>query len=640
MCGITGFLSQYRSMNDMKAMVSQMTQTLFHRGPDDGDVWTNQEDGIALGHRRLSIIDLSPLGHQPMHSACQRYVIVYNGEVYNYKILHAELEAKGYTFKGHSDTEVILALIVEYGIASALTRLSGMFAFALWDKQEKILHLARDRIGEKPLYYGVVNGAFVFGSELKALRAYPHFHNPIARESIVLLLQYGYIPAPYSIYQQIYKLMPGTYLTLSASHIDHLPEAKPYWSTRELSKTHSPSLLTFSDQDVIQHTEGLLQQIVQSRMISDVPIGAFLSGGIDSSLITALMQTQSSQPVKTFTIGFNQKEYNEAHYAKAVAQHLKTDHTELYVDSAQALAVIPNLSHIYDEPFADSSAIPTFLVSQLTRQQVTVCLSGDGGDEIFGGYNRYLFGEKIWRKLSLIPLPLRKILQKGLLSVSPAYWDRLLQFTGYPLAGDKLHKLALLLDAKSPEVFYDYLISQWKMPQTIVRDLSGAVRKKEAIGLKGHYIENMMLTDTLSYLPDDIMVKVDRAGMAVSLETRAPFLDHDLIAYLSQLPFNMKIRNGQTKWLLRQILAKYVPNYLIERKKMGFGIPLDAWLRGPLREWAESLLDKNLLDQQGFFESQPIREKWVEHLSGKRNNQYLLWTVLMFQSWYLATCSK
>lgn len=638
MCGITGFLNNKNKLPGMEGVISQMTEKLHHRGPDDGDVWLNQEDGVALGHRRLAIIDLSPHGHQPMHSQCGRYVIVYNGEVYNYLDLQKKLAAKGYTFKGHSDTEVILALIAEEGLEAALKQMSGMFAFALWDKKEKALHLARDRIGEKPLYYGLVNDALVFASELKAIRAYPDFKNSICSQSISLLLQYGYIPAPHSIYEKIYKLTPGTYLTITPTHLAQLPNPKTYWSAIEVAKEGLANPLQISDAEAVQHVDTLLSNIIKTRMISDVPFGAFLSGGIDSSVVAALMQANSERPIRTFTIGFNEKAYNEAEYAKAVANHLKTEHTELYVDSAQALAVIPNLPHIYDEPFADSSAIPTFLVSQLTKQHVTVCLSGDGGDEVFGGYNRYLLGKNIWKKLSLMPYPLRVVMRKILLSVSPAHWDRLLSFTRYPIIGDKLHKLASVVAVKSPDVLYNHLISQWKDTDSVVRHSSNYQKSEAPVSLLSQFeewdfVEKMMVTDTISYLPDDIMVKVDRAGMAVSLESRAPYLDHQLIEFMWKLPLHMKIRNRETKWLLRQVLAKHVPNQLTDRQKMGFGIPLDSWLRGPLRDWAESLLDRNKIEQQGFLKPEPILQKWNEHLSGKRNWQYLLWTVLMFQAW-------
>lgn len=649
MCGLAGFLQNF-AINDCESIIAAMTDSLVHRGPDGRGIWINQEDGIALGHRRLAILDLSAAGEQPMHSRDGRYVIVYNGEVYNFPELKNELAAiqqretlaAKHHFLGHSDTEVILAMISEFGLEYTLTRLSGMFAFALWDKQEKILHLARDRIGEKPLYYGLVNGALVFGSELKALRRFPNFNNPIARDSVALLLQYGYIPAPHSIFTNIYKLTPGTYLSISpamlkASNMAALAKPRVYWSAVEAAREGIANPLQLNDKEAIAHTDKLLNGIIKGRMLADVPLGAFLSGGIDSSLVAALMQANSRQAVKTFTIGFHNKSYNEAEYAKAVANYLKTEHSELYVDDAHAIAVIAKLPYIYDEPFADSSAIPTFLVSQMARRQVTVCLSGDGGDEVFGGYNRYLLGSNLWKRIALFPYPLRLIIRKFLLSVSPHTWQQLLRFSRIPAIGDKLHKFAAMITLKSPQLFYQHLISQWHNTDVIVSQSTQDNELTNIFSLleEMDFIEKMMLSDSISYLPDDIMVKVDRAGMAVSLESRAPYLDHQLIEFMWQLPLAMKVRNRQTKWLLRQVLSNYIPEHLFKRPKMGFAVPLDVWLRGPLRHWAESLLDRKLLEQQGFLQSAPILQKWQEHLSGKRNWQYPLWTVLMLQSWLM-----
>lgn len=630
MCGITGFLNT-RSMRDAESTLLKMTNALTHRGPDDAGSWMNPEDGIGLGHRRLAIIDILPSGHQPMHSSDGRYVIVYNGEAYNFPLLKKELQAKGHEFSGGSDTEVILALIVDVGLEGALARMSGMFAFALWDQQTKVLHLARDRIGEKPLYYGWVQGDFVFGSELKALRLYPGFQHKINQTSVQLFMQYGYVPAPHSIYDRIYKLMPGTYLSISRSSSETQVSPKTYWSAIAVAQQGLRQPLQLSDDEAVIQLDHQLNAVVSRRMVSDVPIGAFLSGGIDSSLVVALMQAHSHSAVKTFTIGFHDASYNEAVYAKRVAQHLGTDHTELYVDPSQLLALVPRLPHFYDEPFADSSAIPTLLVSELARKAVTVCLSGDGGDETFGGYNRYLLASTLWKKITWFPYRVRWVIQKFLLSLSPSQWLMLLKMTRMPAVGDKLHKFASLITLNSPHLFYQYLISQWQHADKVVKTYTEAplLLLLEQID----FIENMMLIDTLTYLPDDIMVKVDRASMAHSLETRAPYLDHDLIAWAWQLPLHMKIRKGESKWLLRQVLAKYVPVALFDRPKMGFGVPLDAWLRGPLRAWAEDLLDPHLIEKQGLLHAQPILEKWQEHLSGKRNWQYALWTVLMFQAW-------
>jgi asparagine synthase (glutamine-hydrolysing) len=634
MCGITGFFASHNLTYNLETIISSMTKQLIHRGPDDGAVWLNEADGIAMGHRRLAVIDLSATGHQPMHSKDGRYVIVYNGEVYNFLSLRGELQKKGHTFKGHSDTEVILTLIMEYGLERALTLMTGMFAFALWDKKAKTLSLARDRIGEKPLYYGLINHALVFGSELKALTAYPDFNNPIARSSVALLMQYGYIPSPHSIYEHIYKLPPASFITLAKG--TKLPPPKSYWSAAKVAQEGVADPFHLTDAEAIAKTEALLHHVIKQQMVSDVPIGAFLSGGIDSSLITALMQANSSTPIRTFTIGFDAKDYNEAIYAKKVATELKTDHTEFYVSAEDALMVIPRLPEMYDEPFADSSAIPTFLVSNLTRSHVKVCLTGDGGDELFGGYNRYLLGKMLWKNIARLPYPMRLAMRKLLLSISPMRWHQLLKFTQLPMVGDKLHKFASIIAVKTPEHFYQQLISQWHETHEIVNLDPGAEFTPSSLFQpleEMDFIEKMMVSDTLSYLPDDIMVKVDRAGMTVSLESRAPFLDHQLIEWMWKLPLNMKIRNRQTKWLLRQILAKYVSPALFERPKMGFGVPLDAWLKGPLREWAESLLNEGKIEQQGLLKAEPILKKWREHLSGKRNWQYQLWTVLMFQAW-------
>lgn len=635
MCGLVGFLNSDACQYDPMAIISKMTDALIHRGPDDGATWVHQNQDLALGHRRLSIIDLSSSGQQPMHSRDGRYVLVYNGEVYNFIELRKHLETKRHRFTGHSDTEVILALITEYGLERALPQISGMFALALWDHKEQTLSLARDRVGEKPLYYGLIGNHFVFGSELKAMKAHPQFNNPINRNSIALLMQFGYVPTPHSIYEKIYKLTPGTTLTISKANLSSLPQPKPYWSAIDVAKAGLTNPLRFNDREAIQHTEQLLSDIIKNQMMADVPLGAFLSGGLDSSLVATLMQTNSSQRIKTFTIGFHDQRYNEAPYAKAIANHLGTEHTEFYVDAPQVLSVIPHLPTIYDDPFADSSAIPMFLLAQLTGQKVRVCLSGDGGDELFGGYNRYLLAQTLWKKMGYLPYPLRLILKKLFLSVSPLHWQKLLPFIQIPMIGDKLHKIGTIIVANSPEKIYQQLISQWHHGHEIVKNHLPTPSTETLLqDIEGmHFIERMMITDTISYLPDDIMVKVDRATMAVGLESRSPYLDHQLIEFIWQLPLNMKVRNQTSKWLLRRILSKYVPEHLFNRPKMGFSIPLDAWLRGPLRDWAESLLDKTLIEQQGYLQVTPVLNRWQEHLSGKRNWQQQLWTVLMFQAW-------
>ncbi len=632
MCGLTGFFNYNSSIQDPNAVIAKMTSQLTHRGPDDNGIWVNHSDSIALGHQRLAILDLTSAGRQPMQSHTARYMMVYNGEIYNIKELKKELTE--YSFAGHSDTEVILALIEKYGLHVALNKITGMFAFALWDIKNKELHLARDRVGEKPLYYGLVNETLVFGSELKSIRAYPSFQSDISQNSVSLLMQYGYIPAPLSIYKNIYKLTPGTFITISQANIPKLPSPKTYWSIAQVAEQGVFRSKTLSDKEAISAVHDLLNSIVKDQMVADVPIGAFLSGGIDSSLIASLMQANSNQPIKTFTIGFQDRNYNEAEYAKAIATHLKTDHTELYVDAESALSIIPKLPTIYDEPFADSSAIPTYLISKLTKQHVTVCLSGDGGDELFGGYNRYLLGQSIWNKIAIFPYPIRLVIQKILFSLSSLNVEQLSRFINIPMLSNKLYKFASILTENSPAGVYQHLISQWQMPEEIVKTNESAstnllLQQSEAFNC----IEKMMLTDTLSYLPDDILVKVDRAGMAVSLENRTPFLNHQLIEMMWSLPLQMKVRSHTTKWILREILSKYVPNNLFNRPKMGFGVPLDSWLRGPLRDWAQHLLDKTRIEQQGFLKSEPILKKWHEHLSGKKNWQYQLWTVLMFQAW-------
>ena len=648
MCGIAGLLEKNIPLDGdaVRGIVRAMTSAIVHRGPDDGDVWVDSEAGVALGHRRLSIVDLSQEGHQPMFSACDRYVIAFNGEVYNYRDIRKELDDLNAApvWRGHSDTEVMLAAISHWGLDSALERFVGMFAFALWDRHDRTLHLVRDRLGEKPIYYGWVGSTFLFGSELKALRAHPAWRGEIDRNVLTLLLRHNYIPAPYSIYKGIYKVLPGSIVTVGPnSSPANAIEPKSYWSALKVAESGVNSPFAGSETEACDQLESLLRRSVGLQMVADVPLGAFLSGGVDSSAIVALMQTQSSRAVKTFTIGFAEQAYNEAEHAKAVARHLGTDHTELYVTSKEALDVIPKLPRLFDEPFSDSSQIPTFLVSQLAKQHVTVSLSGDAGDELFGGYNRYFLGRDIWEKIGWMPKSLRKSLAHGLTAVSPKAWESLFHKLGPVLPqkvkqrnpGDKLHKLAEVLEVDNSQELYKGLVSHWKSPASVVR---GAIEPPTVLSDYDHiglsdFTERMMYLDTVSYLPDDILAKVDRASMGVSLESRVPFLDHRIVEFAWRVPLGMKIRNGQGKWLLRQVLYKYVPKELIERPKMGFGVPIDSWLRGPLREWGENLLDENRLKSEGFFDPVPIRIKWAEHLSGQRNWQYYLWDILMFQAW-------
>ncbi len=638
MCGIAG-LWALSPAEDVAGIAASMGAMLNHRGPDDGGVWSDAEAGIALAHRRLSILDLSPQGHQPMTSRDGRHVIVYNGEIYNHAELRKALE--GADWRGHSDTEVLLEAVGRWGVAATLRRCVGMFAFALWDRSESTLILARDRIGEKPLYYGRLGTTLVFASELKALRAHPRWQGEIDRGALSLLLRYSYIPAPHSIYRGIGKLLPGTLIALRA---DGSSEETRYWSAAEVAERGVAEPFAGDEAAAAGELERLLSRSVGRQMVADVPLGAFLSGGIDSSLIVALMQAQSSRPVKTFTIGFSEAGYNEAEHAKAVARHLGTDHTELYVSSRQAMEAIPLLPTLYDEPFSDSSQIPTYLVAQLARQHVAVSLSGDGGDELFGGYNRYFLGRSLWRGTGWLPRGVRSAMAAAIDAVSPAAWNTLLspfasmlpRHLRYANPGDKLHKLAEILAARDGDEIYRGLVSHWKAPASIVLgayEPATALTDPSRRAALGDFTQRMMYLDLVSYLPDDILVKVDRAAMGVSLETRVPLLDHELVEFAWRLPLSMKIRAGQGKWLLRQVLHRHVPRELVERPKMGFGIPIDTWLRGPLREWAEGLLDEARLKREGYFDPLPIRAKWHEHLSGRRNWQHHLWDVLMFQSW-------
>jgi asparagine synthase (glutamine-hydrolysing) len=640
MCGIAGILGQ--AGGEFAPVAARMAGTMRHRGPDDHGAWSDPGAGIALGHVRLSILDLSSNGHQPMASADGRYVVSYNGEIYNFAELRKELEASGAIFRGHSDTEVLLASVSRWGMEAAVQRFNGMFAFALWDRPARTLFLGRDRLGEKPLYYGWAGGVFLFASELKALRACPDFKEEIDRDSLALFLRYGYIPAPHCIFRGFRKLPAGTLLAVRAG--PGRPEPVPYWSLKEVAERGAAEPFRGSDGEAITHLDGLLREAVRLRMVADVPLGAFLSGGIDSSTVVALMQAQSSRPIKTFSIGFHESSYDEAKFASDVARHLGTDHTELYATPAEAQAVIPRLPALYDEPFADSSQVPTFLVSELARRQVTVSLSGDGGDEVFGGYNRYFLGQRIWAGIKWMPKFVRLGAGQVLRVLSPQTWNALFRGAGPVLPnrvtvqnpGDKLQKLADVLTMDDPRALYWGLVSLWKNSADVV---PGSAEPTTVFNEPRHrtsltdFLQQMMFMDTMMYLPDDILVKVDRASMGVSLEARVPILDHRIVEFAWRIPVSMKIRNGQGKWILRRVLDRYVPGRVIDRPKMGFGVPIDSWLRGPLRDWGESLLEERRLRGGGFFDPRPIREKWLEHQSGRRNWQYLLWCVLMFQAW-------
>lgn len=638
MCGFAGTLG-YSGCDENS--LRRMVATLYHRGPDDQGVWFDQGAAIGLAHARLSILDLSASGHQPMSSANRRYVIVFNGEIYNHIKLRDELEQAGKVldWRGHSDTETLLGCFHAWGIEATLQKSVGMFTFAVWDKKTHTLTLARDRVGEKPLYYGWQGDTFLFGSELKALKAHPAFGAEIDRDALAAFMRYSYIPAPQSIYRGIYKLLPGTMLSVQVDMRNRLKPV-PYWSLLGAARQGLQAPFTGSDTEALQELKARLSEAVALQQISDVPIGAFLSGGIDSSTIVALMQAQSTRPIRTFTIGFDDLQFNEAVHARAVARHLGTDHTELYVTPEEARGVIPQLPMLYDEPFGDSSQIPTYLVSQLARRSVTVSLSGDAGDELFGGYNRYTWT----RKLLKVPAPLRRMLACLLGALSSTQLDRvysamqpmLPSSLRVRMPGDKAHKLSQILAMNSSAAIYQRLVSAWQYPDTVVLGGQGLMNLSRTWDELTDFDApeyRMMALDSLTYLPDDILCKVDRAAMGVSLETRVPFLDHRVVEYAWRLPLHMKIRDGQSKWILRQLLYKYVPKELIERPKMGFGVPIDEWLRGPLREWAESLLKESRLLQEGYFSPAPIRQKWVEHLSGKRNWHYQLWNVLMFQAW-------
>ena len=638
MCGFAGFFST--DICD-ESVLHLMAATLNHRGPDDQGVWRDTSLGVGMAHARLSILDLSPAGHQPMLSASDRYVISFNGEIYNHPALRAELEKDGLApnWRGNSDTETILAGFDSWGIEATATKMVGMFAFAVWDKTSREITLLRDRMGEKPLYYGWQGNTFLFASELKALKVHPSFNSEVDRNALATFMRHGYIPAPMSIYKEIHKLPAGSLIKIPLSGRRAI-NPKAYWRLEGVARKGLQEPFVGSDSDALDGLESKLSESIAIQQLSDVRLGAFLSGGIDSSTIVALMQSQSSRPIHTFTIGFNEQQYNEATHAKAVAQHLGTDHTEYYVSPDEARLVIPKLPTLYDEPFADSSQIPTFLVSQLAKKNVSVALSGDAGDELFGGYNRYNWTRKVLK----IPEPMRRLLATGIKSISPSSWDQICAFSDPILPktlqlsqpGDKAHKLASVLAMKSGGEIYKRLVSSWDNPNELVlggkevSSLSSAWDRLDDLDCVEH---QMMALDGLTYLPDDILCKVDRAAMGVSLETRVPFLDHRIVEFAWSLPLHMKIRDGQGKWILRQLLYKYVPREMIERPKMGFGVPIDAWLRGPLREWAESLLAENRLKNEGYLNYIPIRKKWDEHLSGRRNWQHQLWNVLMFQAW-------
>jgi asparagine synthase (glutamine-hydrolysing) len=641
MCGICGFQNKKNNSDqEIRHQVLRMNEVLSHRGPDDSGVWVDNEVGLSLAFKRLSILELTSAGSQPMVSPSGRSVIVFNGEIYNHQELRDNLEKEGghFEWRGRSDTETLLAALRHWGVEKTLRRLNGMFAFAYWDRSERVLYLARDRMGIKPIYYGRQNGTFLFGSELKAIREHPDCRGIVDRQALTLYMRYGYVPTPWSIYQGIYKLPPAHYITVTESG-NSVSDPRSYWDLREIAEIGAAEEKQTPNQ-LIEELENLLLDAVNIRMIADVPLGAFLSGGYDSSLVVALMQAQSIKPVKTFSIGFHEKGFNEAKYAKEVAAYLGTNHTELYVKPEEVLNVIPKIPSIWDEPFADSSQIPTYLVSHLTRQHVTVSLSGDGGDEQFFGYNRYIQGARVGRFYELVPGVMRQLFANLLGSASVNSLNKiggiLPGSLKNPLLGDRVHKFSTLI--KEPNIldFYHYLISHWKDPGDIV--INGTEPKTlfdsyDKLPNLPSIQEQMMYLDAVTYLPDDILTKVDRASMAVSLEARVPLLDHRVVEFGWKVPTSLKYHRGQRKWLLRQVLYKYLPQELMDRPKMGFGVPIEHWLRGPIREWAESLLNEQRLHQEGFFTPEPIQNMWKEHLSGERKWHYYLWDVLMFQLW-------
>jgi asparagine synthase (glutamine-hydrolysing) len=650
-CGITGLITRESSRPHPRPIES-MTLALRHRGPDAGAAWSDPEAGIALGHRRLAILDLSERGAQPMHSACGRYVVTFNGEIYNHLALRKELQESGIVhWRGTSDTETLLAGFEAWGVKTTLKKAVGMFALGLWDRAERRLVLARDRFGEKPLYYGWVGhgarAAFVFGSELKALRAHHGFDNVVDRDVVALFLRFSYVPAPYSIYKNIFKLEPGSILTLDPAGVERRAYViEDYWRYEDVVVAGLANPIR-DEREGLEKLEYALREAVAGQLMSDVPLGAFLSGGVDSSSIVALMQAKSSRPVKTFTVGFDEAGFDEAPFAAAVARHLGTDHQEIRVSPAETLAIIPNLPTIYDEPFADSSQIPTYVICQIARQSVTVALSGDAGDELLGGYSRYLLGPRLGSALGWTPERLRKIVGTGLLSVPIEGWNRLAHasFLGsrFALLGHKVHKLAARLETvETVDDLYNSVVTQWGRDEVPALSAGCLPTKLDTVRIEHRIREaahRMMLLDGVTYLPDDILAKVDRAAMAASLETRVPMLDHRVAEVAWRLPLSMKIRSGRSKWALRQILYRCVPAKLIERPKAGFNIPVGQWLRGPLREWAEVLLAEDRLREEGFLDPVPVRTLWREHLAEKRDWTDRLWNLIMFQAWLEAQAS-
>ena len=638
MCGIAGVLDPERLTppGDLAAIAAAMAGTLRHRGPDDEGVWVDAAAGLALAHRRLAVIDLSAEGHQPMVSASGRFVVDFNGEIYNHSTLRADLEGGGRRFRGRSDTEVLAEAIDQWDLIPALERCNGMFALAVWDRQERELSLVRDRLGEKPLYWAQVGPALIFGSELKALESHPSFRPEVDRDVLTLYLRLGYVPAPQTIYRNVWKLAAGHVVTIKGQ----ATEVRSWWDAAAVLGSAASSRRPISDADAVEACEHLLADAVSLRMDADVPVGAFLSGGVDSSLVVALMQEASSRPVRTFTVGFGLDSDPDLTGAAGVARHLGTEHTEVRLSPAEALALVPRLPRIWDEPFADPSELPTALMCSAARQHVTVALSGDGGDEVFAGYNRYILTRWAWPRIHRMPRLLRTPAGRALRSVPPAVWDRGLNRMDRVLPhalrvnnpGDKAHKLGLMLGATSPDDLHRVLVSQWDNPQPIVRGAREPAPTWTSPALDDP-TERMMFADTVTTLPDEMLTKVDRASMATSLEVRVPLLDHRVVEAAWGLPIDLRLRQGSGKWVLRQVLYRHIPQALVDRPKMGFDPPVAAWLRGPLHDWARDLLEPGRLREEGFLEPELVQDRWADHQTRRRNWDYALWGVLMFQAW-------
>ena len=622
----------------MLSCVTTMTDRLVTRGPDHHAVWQDPEHPVVLGHRRLSILDLSEHGVQPMHSASGRYVLTYNGEIYNFKVLKTEI-ANRYAFKGNSDSEVLLACIEIWGVHKTLDKIKGMFAFAVWDRKAQALFLARDHLGKKPLYVGWAGSELIFASELKALCAHSEFNRDIDRAALTSYMRFSHVPAPLCIYKNVCQLLPGSFIALDMRMLKSGQELSPlierFWNPKDVLKTARADLRG-CDEQLIGDFDALLCECVADRMVSDVPLGAFLSGGIDSSTIVAIMQKQSAKKVKTYTIGFDEQEFNEAEHAKTIADHLGTEHHEMIFSAKDALDLVAKLPEIYDEPFADASALPTFLISQFAREHVTVALSGDGGDEMLGGYTRHITGPKAWHLINNhVPANLRKPFSQMIEAVPQRWWSALRP--GKPHFGLHMHKFAPLLNKETPSDVYLSLVSAWSRPKYLVHG-----GREETLPLVDPQMqlqdmtfeETMMYWDVIGYLNGDILTKVDRASMAVSLEVRAPLLDQRIYDFVWRLPLEAKIRDGHGKWLLRQLLAQYVPEDLFNRPKQGFSVPIAQWLRTDLKDWAEDLLDPYEIKAQGLLDYQQLETMWRRHQKGKGNHAQALWTVLMFQAWY------